>query len=310
LFALASCKRDAETVMPICEWEVAADEAEESKAGELPPDLWFAFLLKNYNPKTGLPAQPLKDCSGRPVEPDVAPAQAQCIAGEDPPTLLPERKFAPEDLVITPLEDGRTLIWLKSKHYDNGDALGPIAIVEWTKRGLAVRSLGAMRAQANRARMRLEPMGSDRVLVVESDVCPKDNPKKCERVLRLVPMEGDRFVERPFIADDGKCIGPAAVALYRQTEFARPDGTVRRFELTRNVDFTDGNVVMSETVVIKDLDPKQPDAPPEVFRNANVRRPLVLSKNGIVTKPGLWEPMLAEHGSVALPPKTPAKPEG
>jgi hypothetical protein len=90
--------------------------------------------------------------------------------------------------------------------------------------------------------------------------------------------------------------------LYREAEFDRPDGTVRRFELTRNVDFTDGAVEMSETVVIKDLDPKQPDAPPTVFRNANVRRPLVLSKTGIVTKAGLWDSMLAEHGSVALPP--------
>jgi len=299
---LSSCKKEDDTQLPICEWEVAANEADEAQTGQLAPELWFAFLLKNYNRKTGLVAQPLKDCSGRAVEPDVSPEQAKCIAGEDAPQALPDRPLVPEDLVITPIENGQSLIWVKSRNFDNGDALGPIAITEWTKRGLAVRSIGAMRAHANRARMRLEPMGEGRVLVVESDVCPKDNPKKCERVMRLVPMEGDRFFERPFITDDGKCLGPAAFALYREAEFPRADGTTRRFELTRNVDFTDGHVEMSETVVIKDHDPKEPDAPPTVFRNANVRRPLALSKTGIVTKAGLWEPMIAEHGSVALPP--------
>jgi hypothetical protein len=300
---LASCKREQESQLPICQDEVAGNEADEAQTGQLPPETWFGFLLRNYNRKTGLVAQPMKDCSGGAVEPDVAPEQAECIAGEGPPAnALPDRPLVPEDLVVTPLEDGRSLIWVTSKHFDNGDALGPIAITEWTKRGLAVRAIGAMRAHVHRARMRLEPMGQGRVLVVESDVCPADNPKKCERVMRLVPMENDRFRERPFIAEDGKCLGPAVFPLYREAEFDRPDGTVRRFELTRNVDFTDGAVEMSETVVIKDLDPKQPDAPPTVFRNANVRRPLVLSKTGIVTKAGLWDSMLAEHGSVALPP--------
>jgi hypothetical protein len=299
---LASCKKEDDTELPICLSEVAGNEAEEAQTGQLPPELWFQLLLKNYNRKTGLVAQPLRDCSGRPVEPDVSPEQASCIAGDDPPKVLPDRPLTPEDIVITPLENNQSLVWVKSRWYDNGDALGPIAITEWTKRGIAVRSIGATRAHANRARMRLEPMGESRVLVIESDVCPADKPKQCERVMRLVPMEGDRFFERPFISEDGKCLGPAAFALYREAEFPRPDGTVRRFELTRNVDFSEGQLEMSETVVIKDLDPKQPDAPPTVFRNANVRRPLVLAKTGIVTKAGLWEAMVSEHGSVALPP--------
>jgi hypothetical protein len=308
LLASCSCKRDEETTLPLCREEVEGAEADESQAGQLQTYLWFRLLLKNYNNKTGLVAAPLRDCTGKPVEPDVATEASKCLAGENPPSPLPDRPLVEGDLVITPLEDGRTLVWVKAKHYDNGDALGPVAITEWTKKGIAVRAIGAVRAHANRARMRIEPMGSERVLVVESDVCPKDNPKKCERVMQLVPMEKDRFIARPFITDQGKCIGRAVFELHREAEFPRPDGTVRRFELTRNVDFTDGNVEMSETVVIKDHDPKTPDAPPAVFRNANQRRPLVLSTAGIVTKPGLWEPMIAEHGSVALSKKKDEEP--
>ncbi len=301
--ALVACKREEETVMPICQWEVAGDVAEEAEAGALQPQQWFALLLKNFNIKTNIPAEPLKDCSGREVHPNVPPEQAQCSANEDDAPALPDRALVESDLVFTPLEDGRTLVWVKARHFDDGDALGPVAITEWTKRGIAVRTIGALRAHANRARMRLEPMGQGKVLVVESDACPKDNPKKCTRLMRLVPIEGDRFVARPFVGEDGKCIGPAEFTLREEQSFDRPDGTVRRFELTRNVSFAEGNVEMTETVVIKDLDPKQPDSPPTVFRNANVRRPIVASKTGIVTKAGLWEPMLAEHGSVALQPK-------
>jgi len=306
---VSACKKEQESELPICHQEVAADEADESQSGQLAPQLWFQILLKNYNGKTGLVAQPVKDCSGRQIESDLPPDQAKCLLGETPPQPLPDRPLVADDLIVAPLEDGRSLLWVKAKFYDNGEALGPVAIAEWTKRGVAVRSIGAMRAQVNRARMRLEPMGQERVLVIESDVCAKDDPKKCHREVRLVPLQGDRFLERPLVAEDGACLGPPAFALHQETEFARPDGTLRKFELTRVLDFTDGNVVMSETVVVKDRDPKEPDSPPEVFRNANVRRPLVLAKNGIVTKPGLWESMLAEHGSVALQPAA-KKPDG
>jgi hypothetical protein len=82
----------------------------------------------------------------------------------------------------------------------------------------------------------------------------------------------------------------------------------RKFEVTRVVDFAEGNVVLTETVVIRDTDPKQPDEPPNVFRNANEQRPMQLTKGGIVTQAGIWEQMLSEHGSVSVKPE--AKPEG
>lgn len=299
---VGACKREASTDLPICLSEVAGDEATESQQGQLPPEIWFQVLLRNYNRKTGLVAAPVKDCSGKLVEVAHPPETASCLASGDVGKPLPERPLVPEDLVITPTDDGRQLIWVKARYFDDGDALGPIAITEWTKRGIAVRSIGALRAHANRAKMRLEPMGADKVLVVESDVCAPDDPKKCERVMRLVPASGDRFDERAMVLDDGSCVGPAEFPLHGRTEFTQPNGQARSLELTRTVDFTDGNVVMNEAVVIKDRDPSKPDEPAKVYRNANVARPMTLGKAGIVTKPGVWEQLLAEHGSVREQP--------
>lgn len=304
LSLVPACKREQSSDLPICLSEVAGEEADESQSGQLPPEIWFQVLLRNYNRKTGVVATPVKDCSGKMVEPELPPADAACLAGKDAGKPVPDRPLVPDDLLITPTEDGRSLIWVKSKHFDDGEALGPIAIAEWTKRGIAVRSIGAMRAQANRARLRLEPMGKERVLVVESDVCKPDDPKQCERMMRLVPVTGDRFVQRAMVLEDGSCIGPAEFALFSQHEVT--SGTkVRRFELTRTVDFTDGNVVMSESVVIKDRDTSKPDEPAKTYRNASVLRPLTLAERGIVTKPGVWDAMLAEHGSVAFVPEEP-----
>ena len=69
---LSACKKEQDSELPICHQEVAADEADESQTGQLAPQLWFQILLKNYNGKTGLVAQPVKDCSGRQIESDLA----------------------------------------------------------------------------------------------------------------------------------------------------------------------------------------------------------------------------------------------
>lgn len=305
-----ACKREESTDLPICLAEVAGDEAEESQAGQLPAQIWFQVLLRNYNRKTGLVTAPVKDCSGKLVEVPRPPETAACMAASDTGVALPERALVEDDLVITPIDGNRQLVWVKARYFDDGDALGPIAITEWTKRGIAVRSIGALRAHANRARMRLEAMGADKVLVVESDVCEPDDPKKCERVMRLVPAVGDRFDERAMVLEDGTCVGAAEFPLHAQSDINQPNGQIRSLELTRTVDFTDGNVVMNEAVVIKDRDPSKPDEPAKIYRNASVMRPLGLAKSGIVTKAGVWDQLLSEHGSVreqAAPKSEPPK---
>jgi hypothetical protein len=234
---------------------------------------------------------------------------AACVV-RDAPALPPRALDGEKDLELIALDEGKALVWVRTDYFEDGDALGPIAIAEYRKNGLAIRALGALRANPNRVRMRLEPMGQGTVLVVESMVCPPDDPAKCARVMRLVPREGDRFVERPLLdAKTAACLGPATFELSKFEEIKREDGIIRRFELARTFDFEEGVVTVNEQVTIKDIDPSQPDAPPAIFRKAQIERPLELDATGLRTSEPLWERLMAEHGSVQVKAVKPAEGE-
>ncbi len=294
--------------MALCSSEVEGGEALETQSNDVPPDIWFSLILKSYNVKSHEPARPARDCTNKPLE--IQDEQAAACVKSDSPALPPRALDGDKDLELFPIEgeDGKALVWVRTDYFEDGDALGPIAIAEYRKNGIAIRALGALRANPNRVRMRLESMGEGTVLVVESMVCPPDDPAKCARVMRLVPREGDRFVERPlYDAKTNACLGPAKFELSRFEELQRDDGIIRRFELARTFDFKEGVVTVNEQVTIKDVDPSQPDAPPAVFRKAQIERKLQLDGSGLKTSEPLWERLMAEHGSVRV--KTEKKPD-
>ena len=296
--------------MALCASEVEGGEAVETQSNDVPPDIWFALILKSYNSKTHEPARPARDCTNKPLVIEDE-AVASCIK-HDAPALPPRPLDGEKDLELVALDEGQALVWVRTDYFEDGDALGPIAVAEYRKNGLAIRALGALRANPNRVRMRMEKMGEGTVLVVESMVCPEGgDASKCARVMRLVPREGDRFVERPLYDEKtNACLGPATFALTQFEEIKRDDGIVRRFELARTFDFEEGVVTVNEQVTIKDIDPTQPDAPPAVFRKAQIERPLKLDGAGLKTTKPLWESMMAEHGSVQVKADAPAAGEG
>jgi hypothetical protein len=310
VLSLAGCKKEQQSNIPIvCKAEVAGSEAEEVAGGEVPAEIWFLIMLSNYNGDTKEVGRPVKDCSGREVHAAPDEAMAACLVGEEPPRELPPEPLTEEDLMITPTEPGKMLVWVKTTKYDNGEASGPIATAQWTKRGVIITSIGTLRAQPDRAAMRLEPMAKGKVLVIESRACENGDPKKCSRLVRLLPQSGLSFLERPLVDEKGACIGKPEVELFREKMFKLPDGTQRKFELARSIDFAEGVVVINEQVTIKDSDPTQPELPPKLFRKASVQRPLRLVKQGLATKRGLWNTMVDEFGSVALTPEKTKKKE-
>ncbi len=295
----------------VCRAEVAASAAKEVSAGELPFDIWFLIMLKNFNRDTMEVKRPVADCSGRQVETSALDEQAAaCLAGTEPAKPLPDRPLVEEDLMITPIDNDQLLVWVKVKHYDSGEAEGPIGLADFTKRGVAVRAIGTLRAHAEKAAMHLEPLGKDRVLVVESRKCDPQDPKKCDRLTRLVPLVGKSFQEKPLVDEKGACLGPPLFVMSRDHTVTLDNGIVRKFEMSRSINYTNGDVVVGEQVVIKDTDPRDPDAPPKVFRKANVDRELTVLDNALQTKGGLWETMIAEHGTVVYKAPPPAAAEG
>ena len=301
----AGCKKQTTDKPAVCRAEVASSQAKEVSAGEIPFDIWFLIMLANFNRDTMQVKRPVRDCSGREVETPPLDEQAVACLAKEPAKVLPERPLVEEDLMITPIDNDQLLVWVKVKHYDSGEAEGPIGIADFTKRGVAVRAIGTLRAHTEKAAMHLEPLGADRVLVIESRKCDPKDPKKCDRLTRLVPLVKDKFLEKPLLDQQGQCLGPPIFTMSRELTVTLENGIVRKFEMSRSIDYTDGNVVVGEQVLIKDSDPREPDLPAKVFRKANVDRELTVLDNGLQTKDGLWDTMVAEHGSVTY--KAPEK---
>lgn len=324
LLLSSGCKPKASGDMPICAAEVAAGTATESTVQELSADIWYTIMLQGFDRDRMLAGDEPKDCTGAstltPTPPPLAegekPAEdaqpnevAGCkIGGDLEADRLPTRPLTDEDIVINEGPDGTSLVWVQATHYSNGDAIGPVALVEWTKAGIAVRALGTLRAQTNKARMRIEVAGDQRILVVEGDECNTEESKLCKRVMRLLPVINGRFATVPLkLANDPNdqtgttdpCLGDAQFALFEQYTSALPDGWIRKFEIVRSVTFDTGAALVSEQVVIKDKDPAQPDAPAQEFRQASSERPLVYKDRYYETRASLWDDMVQNYGSVA-----------
>ena len=305
--------------LPICEAKVAGGAAVEAEAQELPADIWFSIMLQGFDREQMLPGDDPKDCTGTstnvPTPPPLAegeepPAEddepdpfvvADCpIGGDQEVDRLPARPLTEDDIVINDGPDGKTLVWVQATHYENGEASGPAALIEWTKAGVAVRALGSLRAQTYKARMRIELAGETQVLVVESDECNTEEKKLCKRIMKLLPVLNGRFATVPLKAEEsGECLGEAAFALSEQYTSDLPDGWIRNFSIVRSVTFDDGEPLVSEQVVIKDKDPNQPEAPAQDFREASNDRRLSYVDRYFETRPSLWEEMIQNYGSVA-----------
>ncbi|TPV93335.1 MAG: hypothetical protein B7733_21050 [Myxococcales bacterium FL481] len=293
-----ACKPKPQGPMPICVAEVAADQASEVQSQQLPPDVWFSIMLRGFNRTTMSYRDPARDCRGAELATSTM-APGTCGTSPQPPSALPVRPLTEADLTVVPIADGKLLVWVAARHYDSGEAAGPIAVAEWIETGIAIRAIGTLVAHHHKARLRLESMGDVQVLVVESDLCEDpDKPHKCDRIIELVPLANDQFRQAPLVDEGGQCLGKARFRTAESQEAELDTGWQRRFEVSRTLRFEAGQAQIHEQVTIRDRDPQEPDAPAKVFRQASVQRPLMLGEAGFQTVPGLWNKMLHEHGSV------------
>jgi hypothetical protein len=322
--SLGGCKKRTSGDTPICLAEVAGGVAVEAEGQELPADIWFSILLSNFDSERRLAGDDPKDCTGSssivptpPPLPDGAEPDdkadptivAGCSIAADPNVgALPTRPLTDEDVLINKGPDGMSLVWIQAKHFENGEATGPVAMVQWTKAGVAVRALGTLRAQTNKARMRMEMAGSQQILVVEGDECNTEDKGTCKRIMKLLPNINGRLATVPLkrvkeeqVGDVDPCLGEASFALYETYSSDLPDGWVRKFEIVRSVTFDKGSPLVAEQVTIKDKDPNQPDAPPQDFRDASNERVLtyVEAERFFSSRKSLWEDVIRDYGSVA-----------
>jgi hypothetical protein len=283
---------------------------------ELPPDqrsfptphTWFTLLLHGFDAERGAVPRPPVDCSGVPIAWQ-EPAEDECREpGPQPTPLPPKPRLTEEDLVLETTHANQRLVWVITRRFSNGEGLGPVAVVETTKKGFAVKALGSLRAMAENARLRLEHVGGTDVLVAEGDTCTTEEPRECRRSARLLPLRRGRFFAEPISNEARACLGSSWFPLSRVQVYELPNGLHRKFELTSTLTFGDSSIIVQEQVAVSDSDPKQPSIPERLYRRAQAERKLKVEDNVLVgSEASLWTRIQEQQvvaGSKVLPEKT------
>ncbi|HEY6099257.1 MAG TPA: hypothetical protein VIW03_07490 [Anaeromyxobacter sp.] len=234
------------------------------------PEKWIKLLLRGYDPESRKVTSPALDCRDTQVRWE-APSFA-CFDNALATTMLPPRPLGEADVIVSRIGDGFGLTWVITNRFASGDALGPVAIVEQKEGRLAVHALGALRAYPDKATLRLEKLGGLTVLVAEGQLCASADPATCVRSARLMPLRGDRFSPEPLFSEVGACASPAWFDLDRRESAALETGWTRRNTLAASLVFGPEGLRVEEQLVVHDLDPRDKQARPRVFRKADGER--------------------------------------
>jgi hypothetical protein len=251
LLALAACahkqKPAAKPVAgpaPLCSVEITA-----APAGQAPrdrtfiPEDWFVLLLQKYRPSGEL-ARPVHDCTGQPVK-----LESDGCQDERSPPSVGSPPLSARDLIVVTLDDGRRLAWAITERLADGQAEGPIALVEVEPRRIAVRALGLLRAYPENVSLRLVKLAGGTVLVQEGERCVKPQaPELCQHAMRVVPLIGDRFVPKLLVDDKGACLGSAFFPTRTAGAAAGRHGA--KYQLEAAVTFTPDAIAIREQLAI------------------------------------------------------------
>ncbi len=274
-------------VRAICEMPVARVAA--GAVPSLRADQWARLLMRNFTP--GIAPGNVSDCTGRAVawrEP-----QVRCREPAAPTSVIPQRAIGEDDVKITRLSSnpGLRLVWVITDRFDNGEAVGPVALAEFLDQRVIVRAIGTLRTFPKRVRLRLETIGNRRVLVGEGEICENDDDlTTCRRQARLMLLSGDRFVGEPLRTQTGRCLGPARFEFAKSwTRTLDETGWERTFELQTALQYRSNGIQVQEQVVVSDRDPRRPGVPPRIFRRAGQDRAIYIEGDTMVASdPSLW----------------------
>jgi len=261
--------------------EASSCQLEGPDAAAPGPEKWIKLLLRGYDPESRKVTNPALDCTTRQVRWE-APAFA-CFDNALATTMLPPRPIGEADVIVSRIGEGFGIAWVITNRFASGDALGPVAVVEQGEDRLAVHALGALRAYPDKATLRLEKLGALTVLVAEGQLCASADPATCVRSARLMPLRGDRFSAEPLFSEAGACVSPAWFDLDRQESAALETGWRRRSTLAASLVFGPGGLRVEEQLAVHDLDPKDRQARPRLFRKADGERSVKAVEARLVT---------------------------
>jgi hypothetical protein len=257
-------------------------ERSRSAGPEVPPEAWLSLLLHGYDANTSQVVGAPLDCTGTPIAwQDV---DDTCAVRVEAP--LPAGRLTPSSVVVANLDANTRLVWIQLQRFSDGDALGPLARVEVRSDSLVVLNIGSARSGPERTRLRLEQLDNVNLAVLEGERC---EGASCQRLARLIPERGRRFIAEPFRLPDGKCAGPATLAVKRSKEVPSTPGFRRIFELESSLAFSPTQLVVHEQLFVRDRDSKSPTAPLRLYRSAQDERTVTATADQlVVSKSSLW----------------------
>jgi hypothetical protein len=238
------------------------------------------------------------DCAGEPIVEAIG--SGGCTQEpQEHATIAPLKEGSVvERLVPT----GERLVWIITHQLSNGDGLGPIALIRLDNRYLTVSALGHYRGRTDRIQMHLWAVGRGEVLVVESEKCTNPKlPATCQREARILVRDGGRFLARPIVDRNGRCIEPAQIEYAKKADVSIESGWVRQFRYTASISHDVRYLVVTEQIDINDVDPSQPAMPPRHVRRVDTERFIHLKGLNLVSRQGpLWRRMMPTRGSTEL----------
>lgn len=275
--AAAGCKSSGPVA--VCVDPVSADPSKR----EVRTEEWMTLLLRGQD----------RTCTGDKIEPK--PLPEKCAAVEDTSAPLPLKELGDDDLVVNRVDKNRRLVWLITRRFANGEGVGPIALAELGKEGIAITAIGTLKALPDAAKLRLHPLGEGRkageVVTAEGGRCTKDS-NDCDRSLVLLARRSTAFTTEHLESDRGECLGQAKIDLSKRKQTKLDNGWHREFELSAAPTYQRDGIVVHEVVTVRDFDPKNRDATIKEVRRAEGDR-MVRWVDGllVVSEIPLWERM-------------------
>ncbi len=288
LLVLAACRHNGS--MPVCPATlVSSERASEADTRMLPPALWLSLLVRGFDRAAqAAPEQP-RECSNQRIAIEWPDEQSAAADPRSAAKKLPRRPLTDADLTFGEGPDGQILVWARIEHFDDGTAIGPVALARWVERGVEIRGIGTLWAPQRRARLRIEPLGEDaQLLVADGERCTSEDLRSCSHEIYLLPLVEQRFMQASLVEEDGAS-GPARVTTFERRDTPQPDGWIRRSEVQRRLRLNGDQTVISEAIRIRLCDPAaRPELCQEQF-SAQEDRPLAWQDGRFTTTRSAWQ---------------------
>lgn len=265
-------------------------EPEEAPQRPLRVEQWAWLIVDKAFGQTAT-----RDCAGQPVR---WPSDG-CHGVQGPP---PKPVPVDESSVIHRRHTSdQRLVWVITHRYENGDGLGPVALVTVQPHRAHVEILGMLRHRTGRVRLSLGGVGPLDLLVAEGETCEdEDDPSTCRRAVRLLARQGRRYEPLGLYHESpDNCVGPALFPMGREETVELDNGWRRHLEYNASLEYKASEIVVHEQILAEDSDPSQPAVPPRTFRELDGRRFIHFGFDGrlYVSERSPWREMVQTRGS-------------